>query len=316
VTATRPPHVAVVGGYGTGITFRVGKLPGAGETLLADSSRTDPSAKGSNQAVAASRLGAQVSLLSAIGADGFGAAGRLLWDAEGIDSGCVRVGTGSTMVGAIVVEPDGGNRILVGMGALTELDVADVQRFTPEITDADICVVSLEIPAAVAAAALTTARAVRTMAVLNPASPVHLPPDVLRHVDVIVPNRTEAAALTGSGPDTEPDTLADRLRALCEGVIVLTLGELGALVDDRSSRWLVPAAEASAVIDTTGAGDAFTGAPAVGLAHGLALGEAVEVAVEAAARSVSRESVISSLPLLADLPEPVRQRLSAPSGVR
>jgi ribokinase len=310
VTGTRRPAVAVVGGYGTGITFGVKKLPDTGETLLADSVRTDAGGKGSNQAVAASRLGARVALLTAIGQDDFGSAGLRLWDAEGIDAGCVRVSAGHTMIGAILVEQDGQNRIVVGPGALTELEVADVERFAPRIADADVCVVSLEIPAAVAVAALSAARAAGTLAILNPAPPVELPPAVLRGVDVLVPNRPEAVALTGSAPDTGPAVLADRLRARCDGAIVLTLGDIGALVDDGSRR-LVPAIQAGAVTDTTGAGDAFTGALAAGLAHGLTVAEAAEIAVVAAAHSVGHHAVIPSLPFLAELPPGVRGRLDA-----
>jgi ribokinase len=310
-TGARQPSVAVVGGYGTAITFGVARAPVAGETLLAGSLRVDPGGKGSNQAVAARRLGARVSLLTAVGPDAFGDAGGRLWAQEGVDANHVRVAKLATMLGAILVEPGGENRIVVGMGALSELEVGDVGTFEDEIAGADVCVVSLEVPTAVAAEALAVAKRHDTLSVLNPAPPVELPASVVRQADVIVPNRFEAEFLSGSLPGTGPDVLVDRLRLRCDGWIVLTLGAEGAMIDDGSSRGAVPAPVPPRVVDTTGAGDAFTGALAAALALGLPLDEAVRVAVAAGSYSVTTASVVASLPHLSDLPDELRQRLSA-----
>ncbi len=309
---TRPPVVAVVGGYGTAVTFVARSLPGAGETLLADSLEIGPGGKGSNQAIAASRLGTGAALLTAVGPDAFGAAAHRLWQEEGIDASHVREADLPTMLGVVLVEPDGENRIVVGAGALSELDLGDVEGFHSFIAEADVCVVSLEIPAPVAAHSLTAAKKAGTLAVLNPAPLVALPEAVVGEVDVIVPNRTEAEALTASPPGTAPDVLADRLRSRCSGSIVITLGAAGALIDDGAARQLVPAPQAPMVVDTTGAGDAFTGALATGLAAGLSLRDATDVAVVAAAHSVGTRGVVPSLARLADLPDRVQSLLAQP----
>ena len=252
----RQPVVAVVGGYGAAITFEVPRVPAGGETLLATSLSVDHGGKGSNQAIAARRLGAQVAILTCVGADAFGAAGRALWRDEGIDDTHVRTADRSTMLGAILLEPSGENRIVVGMGALGEMEVGDVHAFADQIAGAHVCVVSLEVPAPVAAEALSIAKRSGTLALLNPAPPIELPSPVVRGVDVIVPNRSEAELLTDSSPGTEPDVLLDRLRRRCPGKIVLTLGAAGAIVDDGYSRQRVRAPVAKTVVDTTGAGDA------------------------------------------------------------
>ena len=316
VSASRSGAVAVVGGYGTALIFEVARAPGSGETVLARSMVTDHGGKGSNQAVAARRLGANVSLLTAVGHDGFGEMGRWLWADEGIDVTGVVTGELPTMTGAILVEEGGDNRIVVAMGALGELTLADVDAFAGHIAAADVCAVSLEIPAEVAARALQLAKREGTLALLNPAPPVELPDEVLRDVDVIVPNRSEAEVMTASAPGTPPEALLDGLRERTSARVVLTLGVDGALVDDGTSRVKVDAVRTSRVVDTTGAGDAFTGALATALAKGLDLFPAVEVATACAGISVGTASVIPSLPRLADLPAPIRERVTAATAAR
>ena len=211
------PHqvsVAVVGGYGVALIFGVGRAPGPGETVLADSIGVDHGGKGSNQAVAARRLGAEVALLTAVGPDAFGAMGRTLWQDEKIDARNVVTGRLATMMGSIVVEMGGENQIVVGMGALSELTTGDADAFAAQIAAAQVCAVSLEVPVPVAARALTLAKlAAGTLALLNPAPAVALPDEVVREVDVIVPNPSEAELITGmrGGDPTLRRTLVDRL---------------------------------------------------------------------------------------------------------
>lgn len=302
--------VAVVGGYGVALIFGVKRAPGPGETVLADSIGVDHGGKGSNQAVAARRLGADVALLTAVGPDAFGAMGRTLWADEGIDSRNVITGRLATMMGSIVVEAGGENQIVVGMGALSELTASDADAFAPQIAAAQVCAVSLEVPVPVAARALTLAKQAGTLALLNPAPAVALPDEVVRDVDIIVPNRSEAEHITESAVGTEADHLVDRLRQRTRAQIVLTLGADGAIVDDGATRHHVPAVVAPTVVDTTGAGDSFTGALATGLARGLDLLSAVELAVASASLSVRIASVIPSLPHLSDLPVPLQGRVA------
>jgi ribokinase len=298
----------VLGGYGVALIFGVRRAPGPGETVLAHSIGVDHGGKGSNQAVAARRLGAEVALLTAVGPDAFGAMGRTLWQDEGVDARNVVTGRLATMMGSIVVETGGENQIVVGMGALSELTPSHADAFAAQIAAAQVCAVSLEVPVAVAARALTLAKQAGTLALLNPAPAVALPDEVVRDVDVIVPNRSEAELMTGSAMGTDADLLVDRLRQRTTAHIVLTLGADGAMVDTGASRHHVPAVVALTVVDTTGAGDAFTGALATGLARGLDVLSAVEFAVASASLSVRVASVIPSLPHLCDLPVPLQER--------
>ncbi|MFI6231309.1 ribokinase [Micromonospora echinospora] len=290
--------IAVIGSYGAGLTMRVPRLPVAGETLSGGRFASGHGGKGSNQAVAAARLGAEVSLLTAIGADQFGAAARQLWADEGIDATGVRTTGAATMVGVILVDEQGENRIVIAPGALDDLTPADVEGFADRIAAADLVVVSLEIPLPVAVAALRAAheRGVRTL--LNPAPAVRLPDEAWRWIDVVTPNASEARVLTGLGPEDSAtgDELVDLIRARHAGTVVLTLGAEGALVDHEGQRIRVAPVTVPRVVDTTGAGDAFTGALAVALARGDALTDAVRFAAAAGAHTVGIAEVIPALP--------------------
>jgi ribokinase len=302
-------RVAVVGSYGVGMTMRLPRVPVAGETLSGGEFASGHGGKGSNQALAAARLGATVSLLTAVGDDTMGSDARALWAAEGLDAtGVVVVGDTPTMVGMILVEPTGENRIVIANGALDHLRPDHVAAFEPHLAEADIAVVSLEIPVATAVSALEAAHRAGTPTLLNPAPASALPAEAWPHIDVITPNRTEAAILLGLDPDTDLPTedLATGLRDLGAATVIVTLGGAGALVlDDRGLRRVPPVTPPGAVVDTTGAGDAFTGALAVALGRGDDMDTAVSFAARAGAHAVTIAEVIPALPHLADLqPDP------------
>jgi ribokinase len=294
-------RVAVAGGFGVGMTMVAPRFPGPGETLGGATFALGPGGKGSNQAVAARRLGAEVSLFTAVGSDPFAAIGRELWDREGVDTGAVKVVDAPTMVGTIIVDSTGENRIIVASGALDVLTPDDVSRFASSVRTADMCVVSLEIPVPVAVAVLRLARALGVTTLLDPAPATVLPVEVWAAVDVLTPNRVEAAMLVGCDANAPPEELADRLREVFSGVLALTLGGNGVLVDDGRDRRVVPSPKPSRVVDTTGAGDAFAGALAVAWAEGRPLCEAVRVAAAAGAHAVGIAEVVPSLPSRADL---------------
>ena len=230
------PRVAVVGGYGVGLTMNVPRVPNAGETILGGVFSTGPGGKGSNQAIGAARLGAQVDLLTAVGPDDYGEDGRRLWSKEGVGAQKVVTGRGPTMIGLIIVEPSGENRIVVAEGALAEVSASDVEAFVPELEAAGTCLVSLEIALEAALAALAAAKAGGTRTVLNPAPAASLPQSAWGNVDYVTPNRLEAATLTGMREDAGDDELLDALRRITDAVIVMTRGDRGALIDDGRSR--------------------------------------------------------------------------------
>jgi ribokinase len=276
-------RVAVVGSYGVGLTFVSDRAPERGETIVGSDFRRDHGGKGSNQAVGATRLGAETSLLTAVGEDEFGDGAFELWHAEGVEVDSVQRVPWPTMTAAILVEAGGDNRIVIVPGALSALTPAHVDTFADRIAAADVCLVQLEIPVETAHRALEVARAADVRTVLNPAPapPSPLTAQMLDLADYLTPNESEAAALGST-------------RAA--GTLVLTLGSEGARIGAEHVR-----AFAARPVDTTGAGDAFNAAFAVALAEGRADLDAVRWGCAAGAHMVEHEGVISGLPTRADL---------------
>jgi ribokinase len=185
-------RVAVVGSYGVGLTVELERMPDAGETVVGRTFRTDHGGKGSNQAVGAARLGAEVDFLTAIGDDTFGHDAIALWRAEGVRAEPVVVDT-PTMTAPIFVEPSGENRIVIVPGALAELGRSHVDAFADRIAGADVCVVQLEIPVDTALYALEVARRAGVRTILNPAPAP--PSPIAPVVDYVTPNESEAEAV-------------------------------------------------------------------------------------------------------------------------
>jgi ribokinase len=299
-------NVAVVGSYGVGLTMYVERVPDAGETLRAYSFSEGPGGKGSNQAIAARRLGADVALCSIVGADGYGLAARALWDGEGVDAAGVVSGTRPTMVGFIFVEAGGENRIVIAPGALEELAPSHIRAFTASIAAADVLVTGLEIPTAAAVEALRIGRGAGVPTILNPAPAAPLRDEDLALADHITPNRSEAAALTGLPLEAAADDLLDALRARAPRcAIVVTLGEDGVLVDGGGRRTAIPAVRFGETVDTAGAGDAFTAGYAVAIADGAEPAEAARFGVRCGGFAVTRAEVVPSLPRHEDIAPPM-----------
>lgn len=303
--------IAVIGGYGVGQVFRVGRFPGAGESLTAESFEAMHGGKGSNQAVAASRLGARVSLLSAVGRDDWAGGARELWRDHGIDHEHVLDASEATMVGAILVDDVGENRIVIAPGALAALTTSDAEAFRDPISRSDLLVISLEVPLDVAAHAVRVAREEGIRVLLNPAPAANLPLAVLDDVDYLTPNLTEAALLAGmTAGEASPAAIIERLRTSTKADIALTLGSDGVLIStpDRPTRH-VPAIAPRRVVDTTGAGDAFTAALAVAICAGAEFLDAVTWAAAAGSHAVASAGVISALPHPKDLPPMPRSQV-------
>jgi ribokinase len=297
------PRVVVVGSYGVGLTMRVPRMPVAGETIGGGEFSSGHGGKGSNQAVQAARLGADVVLLTAVGADAMGEAAQRLWAAESVEAHPLVVTGAATMAGVILVEPSGENRIVIASGALDHLTPEHVDERSADLA-ADIVVVSLEIPVPVAVRALEVAHRAGTRTLLNPAPATPLPDRVWPHVDLLTPNATEAATLLGLDPDTTahpPEDLARRLHERTGATVLLTRGGDGVTVADERGVTSVPAVRAERVVDTTGAGDAFTAAAAVALAEGADPVAAARFAARVGAHVVAHGEVIPALPTRADL---------------
>lgn len=307
--------IAVVGSYGAGLTMRVPKAPGPGETLSGGEYDEGPGGKGSNQAIGAARLGAGVTLLTAVGADAHGDAARRLWASEGVDASHVVTGARPTMVGFILVEPSGENRITIAPGALDELDADAVRAFADEIEAADILVVSMEIPESAVLEALRIGRSRGTRTLLNPAPARGLPDDIWSSIDIITPNQTEAPVLLGLPPEhgLSDAELVALLRERSGGAVVLTRGGRGALLDAGSGPEEIPPVVAEQIVDTTGAGDAFTAALAVAVAGGADVSDAARFAAHAGAHAVTIAGVIPALPTRDHLPSVPTAQIGIPS---
>ncbi|HET8614928.1 MAG TPA: ribokinase [Actinomycetales bacterium] len=306
------PLVTVVGGYGVGMTVRTARVPERGETIGDAVFSAGPGGKASNQAVGVARLGVRAALVSAVGDDSLGAGARPFWDDESVDHAHVATVYGAaTMVGTILVEPDGENRIIVSPGALDHLGAEHARAATHVLAASDLVLISQEVPEAVVVEALRVAHENGVRTQLNPAPGRALPPGTEHLVDVLTPNASEARLLAGLPPAGDADATDDPsqlIGALREvypaATLVLTRGAEGAVVDagegvdpgtaDGSRRFAVPAPGVTPV-DTTGAGDAFNAALAVALVRGRPLHDAVRYAVAAGAFAVTRHEVIPGL---------------------
>ena len=293
------PHIVVVGSYATGLTMKVARIPGSGETLLGTGYRVDFGGKGSNQAVGCSRLGTRVDFVAKIGTDPFGDMALGLYRDEGIGTGFVsRCSEAPTGVGFIVVEADTGhNAIVIDPGANELLGPTEISAATSVFQSAAVVLTQLEIPVDAAAAAMAAGRIAGAITILNPAPVRPLPESVLTLIDVLTPNEKEARILAGLKPeaDVEPATVARKLIACGVKQVVMTLGEKGALLVDAATQQHFPAVSVRAV-DTTGAGDSFNAGLAAALAHGEGMEQAVKFAIVSGAMAVTKEGVIPSLP--------------------
>jgi ribokinase len=297
-------RVAVLGIFAADLAFRAERLPRMGETLLGRGFALGPGGKGSNQAVAARRAGAAVSLVSRVGDDPFGRIARDLWAGEGIDTGAVATSATPTGTAFIFVHAETGeNAIIVEPGAASELSPESVEGAAATIRSARVFLTQLEQPVAAARRGLEIARAAGVTTILNPAPGAPLDDGILRLCDYVTPNESEATVLTGIPIADEADArrAAQALLAAGAGCAIVTLGERGALFQDGRRSELVPAFRPGAAIDTTGAGDAFNGAFAAALAEGTAPLAAARFACAAAGLSVTRRGTAAAMPTRAEI---------------
>lgn len=293
----RSEEVYVVGSYGVAFWI-VGEVPAPGETLLGSGFAFGNGGKGSNQAIGAARLGARCSLLAGVGADKFGLEALELWRVEGVDYSAVRqMAETPTMAGIIILDAAGENRIITDPGANARLTATDVETFAATWKSPGILLTQLEIPVETAARALAIGKARGLTTILNPAPGLPLPEEILADVDILTPNQSEARILLGLEADDRQadEEIAGRLRGLGVGHVVMTLGADGALIAGPDGMTKVTSYPVD-VVDTTGAGDAFNGALAAGLASGLPLTEAVRRGTAAGALAVTKKLVVPALP--------------------
>ena len=285
------------------LVTRAPRLPKGGETLIGQSFATVSGGKGANQAVAAARLGAEVSMIGCVGNDAYGEALRGALLAEQIDCQAVSTVDGSSGVALIVVDDSSQNSIVIVPGANGALTAEAIDRFDSVIQAADVLICQLEVPDASVGHALKRGRELGKTVILNPA-PVSrpLPSDWYASIDYLIPNESEASALSGLAVDSleAAQAAATRLIALGAGKVIITLGAQGSLFADgqRFEHFPAPAVKA---VDTTAAGDTFVGGFAAALAAGKDEAQAIRFGQVAAALSVTRAGAQPSIPALSEV---------------
>jgi ribokinase len=285
-------RIAVVGSINHDIVVRVPRHPVPGETIMGSGHFTASGGKGANQAVAAARLGATVTMVGAVGDDSVGADLVAGMAADGVDCSRVRIIDGiGTGIALITLDDEGENSIVVSPGANGVVSVGDVT--VDEVATAAVVLIQQEVPAEAVAAAVLHAKGT---VILNPAPARVVSPEVMARVDVLVPNRSELAALTGS-PEAESldDVVAQAGLLSTRGLVVVTLGGDGAMIIDGDDVTIVEPASVD-VVDTTAAGDAFCGALAFGLASGWDIPRAVRWGTLAGALATTKAGAQPSLP--------------------
>lgn len=285
----------MIGSYNVGLTIVGPNLPRPGETVLGHTFDMGPGGKGSNQAIGARRLGADVRLVVKLGEDRFADDARQLFQEEGLAGDTILTAPTHTGVGLILVNERGDNMISVAPGANARLSGEDLDRIDGLFTGATHLLCQLEATGELFVEAARRAKEEGVTVILNPAPARDLPDEAYRLIDVLVPNQTELDMLTG-GRQEETQSAARGLIERGVGQVVVTMGEEGALwVDGDGHAEKFPAVPVEAV-DTTGAGDAFTAGLAAGLSEGLPIDEAIRLGVRAGAFCVTHLGVIDGLP--------------------
>jgi ribokinase len=293
--------IVVVGSSNTDMVVKTPHLPAPGETVLGGEFVMAAGGKGANQAVAAARLGAEVTFVARVGQDVFGEQVLAGFEREGLITEHVTADpTAASGVALILVDAMGENSIAVASGANACLSPGDVQRARQAIEAADVLLLQLETPLETVLAAAQIAHRAGVRVILNPApAPADpLPAALLACVDILTPNENELALLAGASASVEQAAG----QVLSQGVetVIVTLGARGALIVTRNTRQTVPSFPVDAV-DTTAAGDAFNGGLAVALSEGKKLAKAIRFANACGALAATRLGAQPSLPTRAEV---------------
>ncbi|AZO62708.1 ribokinase [Mesorhizobium sp. M1A.F.Ca.IN.022.07.1.1] len=302
MSASKP--VVILGVFVADTAYRADRQPRMGETILGNSFKLGPGGKGSNQAVAAGKLGADITFLTRLGIDAFADMAKQTWKDAGVKSAVIDTPDSYTGAAYIFVEEGSGNNaIIVSPGAAMLISSADIEAHADLIRSAGVFVTQLEQPIDAALKALQIARGAGVTTILNPAPAATLPDSIYALCDYVTPNESEAEGLTGIAVSSVDDArrAADSLLAKGVGAVIVTLGEKGALLHTRERSDHVGAVTAGPVIETTGAGDAFNGGLAAALAKGVEPLEAVRFACAVAGISVTRPGTAPSMPTLQEV---------------
>jgi ribokinase len=296
--------VVILGVFVADTAYRAERQPRMGETILGNSFKLGPGGKGSNQAVAAGKLGADVTFLTRLGVDPFADMARSTWADAGVRNAVIETPDSYTGAAYIFIEEaTGNNAIIVSPGAAMLISTSDIEANADLISGAGVFVTQLEQPIEAAMRGLELARGAGVTTILNPAPAATLPDRIYTLCDYLTPNETEAEELTGIKVSSVEDArrAADGLLAKGVQTVIITLGDKGALLHTKLRSDHVPAISAGPVVETTGAGDAFNGGLAAALSRGAEPLKAVRFACAVAGISVTRPGTAPSMPTLQEV---------------
>ena len=293
--------VVILGVFVADTAYRAERMPKMGETILGNSFALGPGGKGSNQAVAAARMGANVTMITKLGKDDFADMALKTWAEAGVIPHVEQIEDSYTGAAYIFIEEStGDNAIIIAPGAAATISAADMDKAANIISSASVFITQLEQPMPAAHRALDIAKSAGVTTILNPAPAAQLPEGMLSLCDYVTPNETETEELTGIAVNSLDDAEKAAI-ALCEkgvGTPIITLGERGAYLHGHG---LVPAVNAGPVVETTGAGDAFNGGFAASLSAGKSPLEAVRIGCATAGISVTRPGTAPAMPTLSEV---------------
>lgn len=283
-------EIVVVGSLNMDLMVKVKRLPSHGETIMANHFQISPGGKGANQAVAAARLGAEVSMVGRVGMDSYAEILLSNLQSSNVDTSHVmRENDLPTGVALITIDDTGSNTIVVFQGANGKCTPQDVEAAEELISGAKALVIQLEIPIETVETALKVAKKHSVVTVLNPSPARRIPENLLSNVDILIPNEVEAATLCGFSVHN-PDTAfkaAENLLRLGASRVAVTLGKEGTVFAGPEGRLYIPAFPVDA-LDSTGAGDAFIAAFAVALTEGMEVEESLRYACAVGAIATTR----------------------------
>ena len=290
----------VLGDFNIDLVLYLDRLPNPGETLNANRFFEGPGGKGSNQAIAAARLGADVRFFGAIGNDYYGQVAVKAWQDNGVNTDyLVQNDDYETAMALINVDANGDNTITVHQGANLRLTTSDVDAAKAAIAESDIVMCTLGVSLDIVAYTFGIAKAEGTTTLLNPAPAAALSEDLLQLADYVIPNESELAVIAGK-PITDDNVTeqARQLLARTDQTMIVTLGAEGAQWITQADSAHIPTFSVD-VVDTVGAGDAFNAGFAVALAEGRSLDDAIRFANANAALSVQTIGAVAGMPLRA-----------------
>ena len=294
--------ICVIGSLNMDLVVNVDEMPKKGQTLIGSSFKEVPGGKGANQAVAIARLGGDINMIGKVGSDSFGKTLIEQLKNDNVDTEYVQIENCASGVAMITVDKNAENSIVVAPGANFRVLEEDIDKCIDGIKKSDIVVLQLETPLNTIKYALEKSKELGKYTILNPAPAVKLGDEIIRNVDLLTPNETELEILSGVKIETEDDIKKAAHVMIEKGVkeLIVTLGSKGSLYINEETMNFKKSYKVEA-IDTTAAGDSYTGALAVAFSKNESIEEAMDFASKVGALSVMKEGAQTSLPTLEDV---------------